>query len=101
MAGSKIFPSLDAAVADIADGSTIGFAGFAGVGTPCFLIGALIRQGAKRLICVSNSTNFGLFSVGPDGVTIQSIAPGITVDEVKLATGCKVNVPDNLRVTEA
>lgn len=57
MAGSKIFPSLDAAVTDIADGSTIGFAGFAGVGTPCFLIGALIRQGAKRLICVSNSTN--------------------------------------------
>lgn len=57
MAASKIFPSLDAAVADIADGSTIGFAGFAGVGTPCFLIGALIRQGAKRLTCVSNSTN--------------------------------------------
>lgn len=57
MAGSKIFSSLDAAVADIADGSTIGFAGFAGVGTPCFLIGALIRQGAKRLTCVSNSTN--------------------------------------------
>lgn len=57
MPQSKIFPSLDAAVADIPDGSTIGFAGFAGVGTPCFLIGALLRQGAKRLTCVSNSTN--------------------------------------------
>lgn len=57
MAASKIFPGLDAAVADIADGATIGFAGFAGVGTPHFLIGALIRQGAKGLTCVSNSTN--------------------------------------------
>jgi len=57
MSRTKVFPGLDAAVADIPDGATIGFAGFAGVGTPCFLIGALVRQGAKRLTCVSNSTN--------------------------------------------
>ena len=57
MSRNKLFPSLDAAVADIPDGATIGFAGFGGVGMPCFLIGALIRQGAKGLTCVSNSTN--------------------------------------------
>ncbi len=56
MTASKIFASLDAAVADIPNGATIGFAGFSGVGAPCFLIGALIRQGAKGLTCVSNST---------------------------------------------
>ena len=44
------------------------------------------------------ATNFGLFSIGADGVTIQTIAPGITVDEVKAGTGCNVNVPSNLRV---
>ena len=48
MQRSKIFASLDAAVADIPDGSTVGFAGFGGVGTPWFLIGALARQGAFK-----------------------------------------------------
>jgi len=57
MSRSKIYASLDAAVADIPDGATIGFAGFSGVGSPCFLVGALIRQGAKGLTCVANSTN--------------------------------------------
>jgi 3-oxoacid CoA-transferase B subunit len=44
------------------------------------------------------ATNYGLFSIGADGVTIKAIAPGITLDEVKAATGCKVNVPADLRV---
>ncbi len=57
MSATKIYASLDAAVAGIEDGATIGIAGFAGVGSPCFLVGALIRQGAKGLTCVANSTN--------------------------------------------
>lgn len=44
------------------------------------------------------ATNFGLFSVGPEGVTIRTIAPGVTVDEVKAATGCPVIVPGDMRV---
>jgi 3-oxoacid CoA-transferase B subunit len=44
------------------------------------------------------ATNYGLFSIGPEGVTIQAIAPGVTVDEVKAATGCPVIVPAELRV---
>jgi 3-oxoacid CoA-transferase A subunit len=56
MSAPKTYKSLDAAVADIPDGATIGFAGFGGVGVPSFLIGALVRQGARRLTCVSNTT---------------------------------------------
>ena len=44
------------------------------------------------------ATNYGLFSVGPEGVTIRAIAPNITLDEVKTATGCTVHVPTDLRV---
>ena len=45
----------------------------------------------------SHLTDF-VVDAGADGVTIQTIAPGITVDEVKAGTGCNVNVPSNLRV---
>jgi hypothetical protein len=49
MPKSKIFPSFDAAVADIPDGSVVGFGGFAVVGQPVNLYGALAKQGAKGL----------------------------------------------------
>ena len=75
MTRSKIFPTVDAAVADIPDGSTVGFAGFGGVGTPWFLIGALARQGAKRLTCVSNST------------TARNMPPGATDMSAIVANG--------------
>jgi 3-oxoadipate CoA-transferase alpha subunit len=44
------------AVADIPDGSVIGFGGFAMPGTPFNLIAALKQQGAKRLTLVANTT---------------------------------------------
>lgn len=44
------------AVADIPDGSTVGFGGFAMPGTPFNLIKALLEQGAKRLTLVANTT---------------------------------------------
>ena len=59
MPKSKIFPSFDAAVADIPDNVTIGFGGFAVVGQPVNLYGALAQQGAKGLTCVSNGTRGG------------------------------------------
>jgi acyl CoA:acetate/3-ketoacid CoA transferase alpha subunit len=48
----KVFPSIDAAVADIPDGASIAISGFFTAGTPVPLIQALARQGAKNLtIC--------------------------------------------------
>ena len=52
---NKIVKSLEAAVADIADGSTILIGGFGGAGMPSALMGALIAQGAKGLTVVNNN----------------------------------------------
>src|SRR5258707_9765823 len=75
MPKSKIFPSFDAAVADIPDNVTVGFGGFAVVGMPINLYGPLAKQGAKNLTCVSNGTRGGatLPDDGPDmGWLIQN-----------------------------
>jgi 3-oxoadipate CoA-transferase alpha subunit len=53
---TKIRDSFAAAVADVADDSTIAFGGFAMPGTPFNLIKALLEQGAKRLTLVGNTT---------------------------------------------
>ncbi|MSP04274.1 MAG: hypothetical protein EXR05_03315 [Acetobacteraceae bacterium] len=44
------------------------------------------------------ATNYGLFSISSSGVTMDVIAPGITVDDVKIATGCPLRVAENLRM---
>src|SRR5690348_6093683 len=56
MKSNKLRGSFQEAVADIPDGSTIAFGGFAMPGTPFNLIQALLRQGAKRLTLVANTT---------------------------------------------
>ena len=53
---TKLRSSFKDAVADIPDGSTIAFSGFAMPGTPFNLIKALIEQGSKRLTLVANTT---------------------------------------------
>jgi 3-oxoadipate CoA-transferase alpha subunit len=53
---SKEFQTFREAVADIPDGSTIAFGGFAMPGVPFNLIKALLEQGAKRLTLVGNTT---------------------------------------------
>lgn len=65
---NKVFASFAEAVADIPDGATIGFGGFAVVGMPINLYKALAEQGAKDLTCVSNGTRGGatLPEDGPD-----------------------------------
>ena len=55
-ARSKVVAGFREAVADIPDGSTIAFGGFAMPGTPFNLIRALLEQGAKRLTLVANTT---------------------------------------------
>src|SRR5215469_7786739 len=67
-ARSKIFSSFAEAVRDIPDGATIAFGGFAVVGMPINLYGAVAAQGAKNLICVSNTTRGGdtLPAAAPD-----------------------------------
>ena len=52
---SKLFDSLDSAVADIRDGASILIPGFSNVGAPHNLIAALHRQRAKDLTLIANS----------------------------------------------
>lgn len=52
---NKIQPSLEAAVADVKDGSTVLVGGFGTAGMPFALVDALIAQGARDLTIVSNN----------------------------------------------
>jgi 3-oxoacid CoA-transferase A subunit len=52
---NKIYPSFDAAVADVPDGSVFMSPGFGGVGIARNLLAALHRQGAKNLTGISNN----------------------------------------------
>src|SRR3954465_7773304 len=56
---NKTVASLDAAVAGIADGSTIMIGGFGPAGQPAELIDALIAQGARDLTIVNNNAGNG------------------------------------------
>ena len=55
----KIFPSAEAALAGVQDGSTVMIGGFGGAGQPAELIDALIAQGAKDLVIVNNNAGNG------------------------------------------
>ena len=48
----KVFPSLEEAIKDIPDGSTVGFPGFFTCGNALYLTKALAKQGAKNLTIV-------------------------------------------------
>ena len=56
---NKIVPSLEAAVADIRDGSTILIGGFGGAGMPSAPMSALIAQGANDHTVVNNNAGNG------------------------------------------
>lgn len=55
----KRVASLEQAVADIQDGSTVLVSGFGGAGSPIDLLHALLDQGAKDLTLVSNNAGNG------------------------------------------
>ena len=52
---NKIYPTFDAAVADIPDGAVFMSPGFGGVGLPRNLLAAVNRQGATQLTGISNN----------------------------------------------
>ena len=62
---SKIYPTLDAAIADIPDGARIMFGGFGGAGFPNNLIQALVRKGTKEITAISNNCGTGEGELGP------------------------------------
>ncbi|HEY8820273.1 MAG TPA: CoA-transferase, partial [Dehalococcoidia bacterium] len=55
----KVFSDPDAAVADIPDGVTIMFGGFASAGSPTSLILALQRQGTRDITGIANNIGLG------------------------------------------
>ena len=55
----KICASVEAALAGVADGSTVMIGGFGGAGQPAELIDALIDQGARDLVIVNNNAGNG------------------------------------------
>jgi 3-oxoadipate CoA-transferase alpha subunit len=59
MSATTFYEDADAAVADVADGSTVLIGGFGMAGMPVTLIDALIRQGAKDLTVVNNNAGNG------------------------------------------
>jgi len=60
---NKVVPSVEAALADVRDGSTILIGGFGGAGVPAELIDALIAQGARELTIVNNNAGNAEFGV--------------------------------------
>ena len=55
---NKVFGSFDEAVADIPDGATVMMGGFGPPGMPRNLVAALLRQGAKDLVLISNTHGY-------------------------------------------
>jgi 3-oxoadipate CoA-transferase, alpha subunit len=55
----KIFPSTQAALADVADGATVMIGGFGTAGLPNELTDALLEQGARELTLVNNNAGNG------------------------------------------
>ena len=52
----------------------------------------MTARGVVKLV----ATNYGLFEPTGDGFRMREIAPGLTVEEVRAATGAPLTVPDNL-----
>jgi 3-oxoacid CoA-transferase A subunit len=99
MPKSKIFPTFDAAVADIPDNVTVGFGGFAVVGVPINLFGALAKQGAKGLTCVSNTTRGGA-TMSEDAPTMEWLIKNDQVKKVICAFTAPTRASQRLVFTE-
>ena len=56
---NKLFPSAEAALADVHDGATVMIGGFGTAGLPSELIDALIERGSRELTIVNNNAGNG------------------------------------------
>nr|CCA23581.1 succinyl CoA transferase putative [Albugo laibachii Nc14] len=61
---SKLYVDADQAVGDVPDNATLLFGGFGLCGIPENSIGALVKHGARDLICVSNNAGLDDFGLG-------------------------------------
>ena len=61
---TKVFPTADAAVADISPGATLMLGGFGLCGIPEESIAALVRRGVKGLHTISNNMGVDGFGLG-------------------------------------
>jgi 3-oxoacid CoA-transferase subunit A len=61
---NKVVSNADAAIADIADGSTLMLGGFGLCGIPENCIAALVRKQVKQLTCISNNAGVDDFGLG-------------------------------------
>ena len=52
----------------------------------------MTARGVVKLV----ATNLGLFEPTGEGFLLREIAPGVTLDEVRAATGSKLTVPADL-----
>lgn len=90
---SKELSSFAEAVADVPDGATVAFGGFAGVGTPYNLIKALRQQGAKGLTIISNATGSGLPGVPDLSMLVENEQVRKVVCTFTAATRASVVLP--------
>ncbi len=57
----------------------------------------ITARGVVKLV----ATNYGLFEPAGAGFNLIEIAPGITVEQIRAATGAPVHVPDTLKTISA
>lgn len=85
---NKIFETFDQAVADVPDGATIMFSGFGNPGVPLNLVDALLRQGAKDLVGISNRAG------GGRGITDDDLNVGTLVKAGRMRKMvCSITAP--------
>lgn len=60
----KVFPSAQAAIADVQDGASLAVGGFGLCGIPENLIAALVQKGVRGLTCFSNNAGVDDFGLG-------------------------------------
>ena len=90
----RVVESVDAAVADIADGASIMVAGFGGAGFPFALRDALIRRGLQNITIICNNADFGglayegglrrIICSYPTGASAKQVVDGIEAGRIEL-----------------
>jgi len=98
---SKVFDSFAAAVADIPNGASIAFGGFAYPGVPFNLIRALLAQGATGLTLITNGTGGAAPDRMPDiGMLVENNQAAKVVASFTAPTRASDRIPLTKYVAE-